>query len=266
MTRIKIAHFLRKKKFYSIALFFCILLLTTTTIKMVRAKIDADANTPSPKNIALVWDIDGVLLKLPEGSIRNALLKHKGAIARGAISPTLWVQIIKLLSNGAAAGQYQALLKEKNPELAALVDEIAHSKEPIEDTVKLIEELAAAGYTQHVASNMGDPDSEFYKKKLPVFKLFKIVKVVSYDTNHEKKPIKKPDLVYFFQLLEELKARGERKPTIIFIDDNPKNVHAAIEAAQGTADGIELQGIVFQNSAQVREELRTLGILTTQSV
>jgi FMN phosphatase YigB (HAD superfamily) len=252
MHIIKIAHVIRTRRIFSVFLLLCIGLAITTTIKVMRAKEDSPI---SPKNLAFVFDIDDVLLKRT-GKIGAAIWKYKKAVARGFISPSLWAHVIVLLSNGAPVGQYQALFKEKRPELVPMVDEIAHQKEPIEETVAIVKELHAAGYTLHLASNMGKEDFEYFKKQYPeLFSYFKTAKVISYSANPKEKPIKKPNLVYFFQLCNELKEMGENKPTKVFIDDQLRNVTAAEETK-------EFLGIVYKNSSQLREELCTLGALT----
>lgn len=238
-------------------LFFSALLFLTASIKLVRASAKTP-NVPSPENTCLIWDLDGVVLKKP--TILGPLNKHKVALAKAAISPTLWAQVLTLLSNRAAGGQYQALFKEKHPELTELVDDIMQSKEPIQETVALIQELADAGYCLHIASNMDIHDFEFFEQKYPeLFSLFKVKKLIAYSPNPDEKTIKKPDPRYFTQLLKELEEKDERKENLIFIDDLPKNVAAAQEVERTENAG--LSAIIFKDSAQIRQELQERKIL-----
>jgi len=148
--------------------------------------------------------------------------------------------------------------------LVTLVNEIMQSKELMPETVALIQELAAAGYSLHIASNMDASDFEFFAQKYPeLFSLFKVKKLLTYSTNPEEKPIKKPNHAYFSQLLQELEKQGEKKDNLIFIDDLPKNVAAAQETEKEKKAG--LSAIVFQNGNQLRQELQERKILTAQT-
>ncbi len=241
-------------KHYALYIFLGVLLLPTATLKLVYAT--ADVATPSPENTALIFDLDGVVLKKP--AILGPLYKHKMALAKAAISLTLWANVITLLSHRSAGGQYQALFKQEHPELVTLVDEIMQSKEPMQETVALIKELAAAGYSLHIASNMDENDFKFFEQKYPeLFSLFKVKKLIAYSSKPQEKPVKKPDHAYFKQLLEELGKKGEKKEHLIFIDDLAKNAAAAEQA--GGEEG--LSSIIFQDSTQVRQELQERQIL-----
>ncbi len=236
-------------------IFFGVLFLLTATLKLVYAT--ADTTTPCcPENTGLIFDLDGVVLKKP--AIFGPLYKHKMALAKASISPTLWAHVITLLSHRSAGGQYQALFKQEHPELVTLVNEIMQSKEPIEETVALIKELAATGYSLHIASNMDENDFKFFEQKYPdLFSLFKVKKLIRYSSDPKEKPIKKPDRAYFVELMDELEKKGEKKEHLIFIDDLAKNAAAAEQA--GEKEG--LSSIIFQDSAQIRQELQERKIL-----
>ncbi len=257
MHRIKIAHFLRTKNFYSLSLFFGILLLTTATIKIVRAKIEADAHTPSPKNTAILWDVDGVILIIPEGCISAALWKHKAALAQGAINPILLLRGIWLLINSAAGGQYQALFKEKYPKLALLTDEIMRSKKLNPGAAKLIKEIHAQRYSQHIVSNIDSESYASYEPDIDVLQLMKSATTITYSSDPAKKTIKKPNPVFFHQVIEKLRTVDPEKTMLIFIDDNEKNIKAAQDMG--------IKGILYKNDEQARQELCELGILTGQT-
>ncbi|MDZ4150255.1 hypothetical protein, partial [Methylicorpusculum sp.] len=67
------------KRRHSLPFFFAALLLVTATIKWTRAT-GADTTAPTPENTALIFDLDGVVLKKPK--IYDPVCKHKSALAK----------------------------------------------------------------------------------------------------------------------------------------------------------------------------------------
>lgn len=227
----------------------CLTFLALSTITYKGSKANPPV-TLSPSNTAIIFDIDDVILR-KTASIPGAMWKHKWGLAKGSISPTLYYKVAILLAEGAPGEKYRKLFSQDYPGLAKLVDEIALSKEPIQETVAIIERLYVLGYPLHIASNMGKEDFAHFQQKYPaLFNRFKTAKVVTYTPNEES--VKKPNPTYFKDLQNEINENENERKHIIFIDDSNKNVEAARK------EGII--SLLFTEATQLEKNLCTLGV------
>ena len=112
---------------------------------------------------------------------------------------------------------------------------------PIDETIKIVEQLHAKGYRLVGLSNWSAEKFKLTRERYDLFKLFDDIII-----SGEVKTMK-PDRAIFDIALRKIGLRAEE---CLFIDDSPNNVEAA--AALG------FQIIHFQNSRQLEDELRRL--------
>lgn len=129
-------------------------------------------------------------------------------------------------------------------DLQKLIDAVPDHLSPKESTVELVRELHAAGHRLFYLSNMPAPYARHLEKQYSFMNLFN-GGVFSCDVN-----LIKPDPAIFDLCTSDL--RLTESP--IFIDDSVLNVQAATRAGWQT--------IHFENAAQTRDRLVTLGALT----
>ncbi|HYS54415.1 MAG TPA: HAD family phosphatase [Thermoanaerobaculia bacterium] len=115
---------------------------------------------------------------------------------------------------------------------------------PIDDTVRILERLRAAGYRLVGLSNWSAEKFKLTRQRYQLFNLFDEI-IVSGEVGTMK-----PEREIFEIALRKI---GLRADECLFIDDSPKNVEAA--AALG------FQTIQFKNSRELEDDLRNLRVL-----
>jgi len=233
-----------------------LLLVQTTLLPMAGPSHGGLAARLTPQDVELIFDIDDVFLH--RAKLAPQLWQHSGTMAWSAMSPTLlWGSAKKWWGGNASGEEWKAYFRENAPDMAKVVQQIAHNKTPIPGTVKIIEALEHAGYRLHIASNMGAGDFEYFKTtKYPhIFKNFEndTAKVVAF---LEGEKIKKPNEQYFKDLFA--KYKGNKDKLLIFMDDKPKNVAAFVKV--GKELGFNVKGIQFTSPEQLKEDLTKLGV------
>ena len=114
---------------------------------------------------------------------------------------------------------------------------------PIEGTADVVRELKAKGYTLYLLSNAAHRQHEYWHG-IPGSECFSGT-LISADVH-----LLKPEAAIYQALFEKFRLTPQH---CVFIDDFPPNIEAAETAG--------MQGIVFHDAAQLREELKTRGIL-----
>jgi putative hydrolase of the HAD superfamily len=125
-------------------------------------------------------------------------------------------------------------------ETRRLIDTTADSLQPIAGTLRLLEDLAAAGAHLYLLSNMPSSTYEFLSRKHSFFAKFRYL-VISGQIL-----LIKPDPAIYKHLVAKT---GILPAESVFIDDLPKNVVAARECG--------LHAIQFRDPESCRVELRT---------
>jgi FMN phosphatase YigB (HAD superfamily) len=128
-------------------------------------------------------------------------------------------------------------------ELVDLTVRVACDYTPITGVIKIVEQLHALGYKQHIASNIGSTVLATFRIMYPdIFCYFDVIQVVHYEG---KQLIKKPDTRFFvnYCLRHSLKTAD-----ILFVDDKQYNIAAA--------EQIGIRGIVFKSAAQLTAALQ----------
>lgn len=226
----------------------------------------------NPDDIIFAWDIHHVLAKPLKNRILNNL-EYSKLIALYAKAAGSWVaqlfnkkestenqklvdEAIKMRNSGDASGEgfYHIFKKYGHDDLAQMVLNISNGYEPIAETLELVAQLKALGYTNRTASNIGDNFYTKFSEKYP--KMFKdfdegaTVTFVENDGTIVKNPIKKPD-PQFAEKFEQM-FNPDHSKTVIFIDDKMKNVEGLKRD-----NWVTLQ---FKDVEQLRADLQELGI------
>lgn len=228
-----------------------------------RAIQDTHLQEYRPENTVFFFDLHDVVLKrdgkeLFKSTIGNLPLFFKRFPA------DLKKEYTALRKRGANGQEYEALFNKYHfHKLARLVREISNAQKINNDTVAVIKELKARGFTVCIASNIGSKNyqelldipasiarnSKQYKTRKKVrdaLLLFDDALVVDYD---DPEAVAKPHPDYF----RKLRANLSSDMHIIFIDDNKDN----IMSAQSTG----ISALQFTSAKKLRHDLALLGIL-----
>lgn len=220
--------------------------------------LQANQSPQDPKRVIFLWDLHHVVLK-PHRSLRAALsyphkakaLGHKQS--RGKILKLLLKGMFKEISSDKFVHLAE---KYNNPYLKEMILQASNSQKPMADTVAIIKELKEKGYTHHIGSNIGNTafialsDPEQFPEMHEVFRHFDITS--SHVVAHRSgQVVKKPDPEFFKQYI----AKNDIDFTttqVIFIDDKKENIEVARE--------LGFTAVQFKNAAQLRKDLKALGI------
>ena len=243
--------------------------------------IVSQAVAMNPATTEFAWDFHDTLAQMNSTEMAKIFLKHmvsrnsgyatisliSGLLfdypryyLTGAVGPRqeLMNNIRALMKKGTVGEEYFDLIGNYDSSLRPIAEEMACAFKPTDGIPALLQELAALGYTQRLASNMGGGSERAnHEKKLPViFGYLQGGKAVDYT-----RPVlvKKPDILYFQEYQAEFNPNGDK--TIIFIDDNPvSKSHPDRPKNTDVAQAAGMIGVEFKNVAQLRADLKKLGI------
>lgn len=216
--------------------------------------------TQSNKPIIL-WDIHDVLLK--RSGILRTLWNHPnwGRTVKhssiGLLKDLLYLGCCHLFRKTSSEQYIQATRTHNNPDMEQLILQLTNAQQPIPDMKEIIDELHAAGYEQLVASNIGKTpfraltDPNQFPLLAPVFQHINVEKSL-FVSDENGLFIRKPNPQFFSFYLRKNNLNPKTTP-FIFIDDNSKNIEAART--------VGIEGILFKNPTQLREELQKRGLL-----
>jgi putative hydrolase of the HAD superfamily len=185
--------------------------------------------------VLLEWDPPKVIARLypdpaTQAEIRRQIFEHPD-----------WHEFDRGTLTEAAAIQHFSTLSGRTPdEVVALLRATAESLRPIEGTIVLLEELAAAGVNLFLLSNMPVSTFDFLIKRHRFFSHFKQLVISGAIL------MLKPEPAIYKHLVEQT---GILPAESVFIDDLLRNVVAARECG--------LHAIQFLGPAECRAELRT---------
>lgn len=206
----------------------------------------------TPDNAVIVFDIHGVLFRPDYKGIIKIFLAspYKYRCIRYALYPSTWIDFIRLYYNNVIFGKYVAHFTKKYPRLkpcVPLITRIANTQVPIAQTIALIEQLHADGYTLHILSNIGQPIVQDLAQKFPaIFDYFETIKTPCAQIDFTGKP--NPAIFYDY-----MKENNLANKQVIFIDDKMKN----LEVAQRFG----ITGIYFSNPEELKQDLMRLGVI-----
>ena len=192
----------------------------------------------------VVFDAGGVLLEwnpprviaemypdpVVQAQIRERIFDHPDwhEFDRGAIS------------EAAAPAHFARLSGRSHDEVRALLRATAESLRPIDGTIRLLEDLAAAGVHLFLLSNMPESTFNLLVKRHAFFSHFKHLVISGKILLH------KPEAAIYKHLVE---TTGIVPAESVFVDDLTRNVIAARESG--------LHAIQFTTPEACRAELRT---------
>ncbi len=228
-------------------------LATLLTLSLMQ---QAQANKP-----IILWDIHNVLLTR-SGIIEKAwnyphwwnAIKHSPLV----LIKDLLALTVKHFISGRSSEQFiQRARAHNNPYLEQLIIQLVNAQQPMVGMKEIVDELHAAGYEQHIGSNIGKTpflaliDPNQFPKLAPIFAPIKIEKSLVVSDEYGDF-VEKPDPQFFSLYLQKNNLDPKAQP-IIFIDDNAKNVQAAQE--------VGIDAILFENPEQLRDELQKRNVL-----
>ena len=184
--------------------------------------------------VLLLWDPPAVIARLhPDAAvqarIRRQIFEHQD-----------WLEFDRGTYDEAAAAERFSLLSGlSTEETRTLIRETRASLAPIEGTMRLLEDLAAAGVHLYLLSNMPVSTFDYLTGKFQFFRHFRDM-VISGAIR-----LAKPEPAIYKHLVDKT---GIVPAESVFIDDVLKNVIAAREGG--------LHAIQFRDPASCRRELR----------
>ncbi len=199
-----------------------------------------------PNDTVIAVDLHGVLFKHNYKKMLLIFLasKKKLQLIRALLSPSLWIDTIKLIKRNGIAEQFLVGLADKHHRLRPFVPlgiAIANQQKPQLDVINILKELKKNGYKLYLFSNIGSIIFDDLHKKFPeLMKLFESFTIPSKHEGYIRKPSTKAFQLYISQ-------NGLENKKIILIDDNRKNTKAARQHG--------IHGIFFSSIKQLNKEL-----------
>ena len=193
------------------------------------------------KNV--VFDVGGVLLEWNPPAVIARL--HPDPATQARIREQMfehadWHEFDRGgLSESAAIEHFARQTGLHTDETRALIHATRESLKPIEGTVRLVEDLAAAGVHLYLLSNMPVSTFEYLVEHHRFFAHFRHLVISGAIL------LVKPDHAIYQHLVEKTGIVPDQS---VFIDDLPRNVAAARECG--------LHAIQFRDPASCRQELR----------
>jgi HAD superfamily hydrolase (TIGR01509 family) len=185
--------------------------------------------------VLLEWDPPQVIARMfpdpvVQARLRESIFEHPD-----------WHQYDRGTYTEAAASEHFAKMSGRSPdEILRLMRACADSLRPIDDTIRMLEQLAAGGINLYLLSNMPVSTYDFLIRKHAFFAHFKQLVISGAIL------MMKPEPAIYKHLVEKT---GIVPAESVFIDDLLRNVVAARESG--------LHAIQFKDSASCRAELRT---------
>ena len=196
----------------------------------------------------IVFDMGGVLLDFSAELFSKRLhidAQGQELLRRCVLRTADWVRLDRgTITEDEAYAHACAKLPEELHAAAEYI--IYHWNEPIapiKGTADVVRELKAKGYTLYLLSNASRRQHEYWHD-IPGSECFSGT-LISADLH-----LLKPEAAIYQALFDKFRLKPS---SCVFIDDFPPN----IEAAENSG----MQGIVFHDAQQLREELKTRGIL-----
>lgn len=196
----------------------------------------------------IVFDMGGVLLDFRAELFAERLGLSRddcALLSQHLLRTTDWVKLDRGTTTEQAA--YDHACAKLPARLHPAVDYILNHWDqpivPIPDMAALVRELKEKGYRLYLLSNASRRQHDYWPR-VPGQEYFD-GKLISADVH-----LLKPEAAIYQALFEKF---GLAPQQCLFIDDFPPNIEASENAG--------MQGIVFHDAAQLREELKTRGVL-----
>ena len=191
----------------------------------------------------VVFDVGGVLLEWDPRSVIATLYpdsETQAVIRRQMFEHADWLEFDRgALSYAGAIEHFAKTTGRSSDETRTLIHATRESLRPIEGTVRMVDELAAAGVHLYLLSNMPVSTFDYLVQQHRFFSHFKHLVISGAIL------LVKPEPAIYKHLVEKT---GIVPAESVFIDDLVKNVIAARECG--------FNAIQFRDAASCREELR----------
>jgi putative hydrolase of the HAD superfamily len=192
----------------------------------------------------VVFDLGGVLITWRPQEIIDAFYadpESRAAVRRDVFQHADWIEMDRgTMDEPTLCARFAQRLGRPVAEMAALLDHVRASLQPIPETVELAQKLRERGLALYALSNISVPMFE-HIASYPLFRLFAgtvvsgAIKMV------------KPERAIFEHLAQRFAIDYAES---VFIDDLPRNVDAA--------RSVGLTSILFADAAQCERELEPL--------
>jgi len=200
-------------------------------------------------NMAIVFDLHGVILQRNYWDILKHMLKHvyRLDLAILFLKPSFVRDITKLLKKSRVPEEFIVELSKKHQKMKPMLEVIIammNEQRVIPSTVKFIKKLKKEGYEVYLFSNIGEKTFEKLEKKFPeIFRYFDGIVVAEQQDDWIQKP-------YPAAFAKFLARFGLKAHECIFIDNNRQNIKMAL-----------IEGffpILYQSPSQLKHELLAL--------
>ncbi len=196
----------------------------------------------------IVFDMGGVLIDFSAQLFTERLQvsgEDRALLERHVLRTTDWVRLDRGTITEAEALVHACANLPRRLHAAAdyIINHWNEPIVPIEGTAEVVRQLKARGYALYLLSNAGVRQHSYWND-IPGSECFSGT-VISADLH-----LLKPEAAIYQALFDKFDLTPAN---CIFVDDLPLNVEAAQNAG--------MQGIVFFNACQLREELQKRGVL-----
>ena len=196
----------------------------------------------------IVFDMGGVLIDFSAQLFTERLQvsgEDRALLERHVLRTTDWVRLDRGTITEAEALVHACANLPRRLHAAAdyIINHWNEPIVPIEGTAEVVRQLKARGYALYLLSNAGVRQHGYWND-IPGSECFSGT-VISADLH-----LLKPEAAIYQALFDKFDLTPAN---CIFVDDLPLNVEAAQNAG--------MQGIVFFNACQLREELQKRGVL-----
>lgn len=196
----------------------------------------------------IVFDMGGVLIDFSAQLFTERLQvsgEDRALLERHVLRTTDWVRLDRGTITEAEALVHACAGLPRHLHTAAdyIINHWNEPIVPIEGTAEVVRQLKARGYALYLLSNAGVRQHSYWND-IPGSECFSGT-VISADLH-----LLKPEAAIYQALFDKFDLTAA---SCLFVDDFPPNIEAAENAG--------MQGIVFHDAGQLREELKARGIL-----
>lgn len=196
----------------------------------------------------LVFDMGGVLIDFSAQLFTERLQvsgEDRALLERHVLRTTDWVRLDRGTITEAEVLVHACAGLPRRLHAAAdyIINHWNEPIVPIEGTAEVVRQLKARGYALYLLSNAGVRQHSYWND-IPGSECFSGT-VISADLH-----LLKPEAAIYQALFDKFDLTAA---SCLFVDDFPPNIEAAENAG--------MQGIVFHDAGQLREELKARGIL-----
>jgi HAD superfamily hydrolase (TIGR01549 family) len=204
----------------------------------------------NPADTVIAFDMHKVFMEQNFLSLGWSLVKkYPGTALKTLVNPVAWHRIAKLKTKKVG----ETVMRKLDKKLLEEFQKLSLKEAFMMETVKIIQELKAAGYRLYVLSNCEETTYKKLQEAHPtIFSLFNGAYLPSATNKYNHKP----NHSFYKEFQTYLNQQGLGGKKILFIDDRKENINAANTVAAG------FTGIQFVSAKKLRKDLDTMKILS----